>query len=75
MFGGNDTVCFALRTGDEGKGVYGVFDLKANRTIRLRETDAPVTTITCDPAGRSMVRTAAVGAGDGGTEIWGSGRR
>lgn len=70
MFGSNDTVCYILSLGDGNKGVLGVFDLRANKATRLRETDESVTVTLCDPAGKYMVRTFAVGSGQQGMEIW-----
>ena len=70
VFGSNDAVCYILNLGDGNKGVLGVFDLRANKPTRLRETDESVTVTLCDPAGKYMVRTFAVGSGDQGLEIW-----
>ena len=70
IFGSNDTVCFTLNLGDGNKGLLGVFDLKQKKTTHLGETNESVTVTTCDPAGKYMVRTFAVGADDQGMEIW-----
>ena len=60
-FGGNDTICFILHQTDGNKGVLGVFDLKQNKTTRLRQVDDVGNTMMCDPAGQYMVRTSSVG--------------
>ncbi|MGJ4856819.1 caspase family protein [Labrys sp. La1] len=68
-FGSNDTVCFALDL-DNDKRLLGVYDLAQRKTVRLREASNAVTVSVCDPAGKYMVRTYAVGSSEQGMEIW-----
>ncbi|MEW9306314.1 caspase family protein [Labrys neptuniae] len=68
-FGSNDTICFALDSSGD-KRLLGVYDLAQKKTMRLREASNAVTVSVCDPAGKYMVRTYAVGSSEQGMEIW-----
>ena len=69
-FAGNDAVCFIVGFDNPGKGAVGVFDLKANKTMRVRDVETAVSVFMCDPTGKFMVRTFAVNTEQQGMEIW-----